>query len=147
MPATAAKVLIADDHPHGVELLEAYLSSTSYDLRSAVNGDDALKAIQDWKPDVVLLDVMMPRLSGFEVCKRVRLDPAVRTTGIIMVTALDQPADVERAVDSGTDDFLTKPINQAELLLRIEALLKSRGIADDLPRALAYIHAVEETAA
>jgi len=143
----APKVLIADDHPQGVELLEAYLSSTPYELRSAVNGDDALKAIRDWKPDVVLLDIMMPRLSGFEVCKRLRQEPAISTTGVIMITALDQPADVDRAVDAGTDDFLTKPINQSDLLLRIEALLKSRTLTDSLPRALAYIQAVEESAA
>jgi len=143
----APKVLIADDHPQGVELLEAYLSSTPYELRSAVNGDDALKAIRDWKPDVVLLDIMMPRLSGFEVCKRLRQEPAISTTGVIMITALDQPADVDRAVDAGTDDFLTKPINQSDLLLRIEALMKSRTLTDSLPRALAYIQAVEESAA
>jgi DNA-binding response OmpR family regulator len=147
MADTAARILIADDHPHGVELLEAYLSGTPYEFRTATNGEEALKAIRDWRPDVVLLDIMMPRLSGFEVCKRLRQDPATRTTGVIMVTALDQPADVDRAVDAGTDDFLTKPINQAELLIRIRALLKSREQGDDLPRALAYIQAVEDTAA
>ena len=86
----------------------------------------------------------MPRLSGFEVCKRLRQSPATRDIGVIMITALGQPADVDRAVDAGTDDFLTKPINQAELLIRIRALLKSRKQTDDLPRALEYIRAVDE---
>ncbi len=147
MTDTAARILIADDNPHGVELLEAYLSATPYELRTAVNGEEALKLIQTWKPHVVLLDIMMPRLSGFEVCKLMRQDPETRHIGVIMVTALDQPADVDRAVDAGTDDFLTKPINQAELLTRIRALLQSSGERDDLPRALHYIQAVEEMAA
>src|ERR1700689_2782678 len=108
MADSAARILIADDHPHGVELLEAYLSGTSYELRTATNGEEALKAINDWRPDVVLLDIMMPRLSGFEVCKRLRQDPATRQIGVIMITALDQAADVDRAVDAGTDDFITK---------------------------------------
>jgi DNA-binding response OmpR family regulator len=146
MADSSAKILIADDHPHGVELLEAYLSAAPYEIRSATNGEEADRIIREWNPDVVLLDVMMPRLSGFEVCKRLRQDPATKTTGVIMVTALDQPADVDRAVDAGTDDFLTKPINQAELLLRIAALLKNRGVSGDLPRALEYIRAVESAA-
>lgn len=145
MPETAARILIADDHPHGVELLEAYLGNTSYEVRTATNGEDALHAIQNWHPDVVLLDIMMPRLSGFEVCKRLRQDPATRSTGVIMITALDQPADVDRGVEAGTDDFLTKPINQADLLLRIRALLKSRQQTSDLPRALEYIREVEQS--
>src|SRR5580698_8444284 len=147
MAEPAARILIADDHPQGVELLEAYLSDTPYEMRTAANGEEALRAILDWRPDVVLLDIMMPRLSGFEVCKRLRQAPATRDIGVIMITALGQPADVDRAVDAGTDDFLTKPINQAELLIRIRALLKSRKQADDLPRALEYIKAVDEATA
>jgi two-component system, OmpR family, alkaline phosphatase synthesis response regulator PhoP len=147
MAEAAPRILIADDHPQGVELLEAYLSGTPYETRTVTNGEQALKAIHDWRPDVVLLDIMMPRLSGFEVCKRLRQDPATRKIGVIMITALDQPADMDRGVDAGTDDFLTKPINQADLLIRIRALLKCRDQADDLPRALEYIRAVEETAA
>ncbi len=148
MPAvsSSARILIADDHPHGVELLEAYLGETPYQLKTATNGEETLKIVQEWHPDVVLLDIMMPRLSGFEVCKRIRQDPATRDIGVIMITALDQPADVDRAVEAGTDDFLTKPINQGELLHRIAALLKSRSRTDDLYRALDYIRAVEGAA-
>lgn len=142
-PGDAERILIAEDNPQGVELLEAYLSETPYQLRTATNGEEALKVVQEWRPDVVLLDIMMPRLSGFEVCKRLRQDPTTRDIGVIMITALDQPADIDRAVEAGTDDFLTKPINQGELLHRISALLKSRSRTDDLHRALAYIQAVE----
>jgi two-component system, OmpR family, alkaline phosphatase synthesis response regulator PhoP len=147
MAESSAKILIAEDHPQGVELLEAYLSGTPYEMRTATNGEEALRTILDWRPDVVLLDIMMPRLSGFEVCKRLRQSPATRDIGVIMITALGQPADVDRAVDAGTDDFLTKPINQAELLIRIRAILKSRKQKGDLPRALDYIRAVDQVTA
>ncbi len=142
-PARPFRVLIADDDPQGVELLEAYLSGTDYETQTAADGEETLAKVAAWQPDLILLDVMMPKISGFEVCKRLRADPKAKSTAVLMVTALDQQADVERAVDAGTDDFITKPINQAELLLRIRALLKSRQNPRDLDRALAYIEAVE----
>jgi DNA-binding response OmpR family regulator len=144
-PASSAqpRVLIADDNPQGVELLEAYLSDSDYDVRTAADGDETLRQVAQWRPDLILLDIMMPRLSGFEVCKRLRADPATRDVAVLMITALDQPSDVERAVEAGTDDFLTKPINKMELLLRVRSLLKSRISKRDLERALAYIEAVE----
>src|SRR6266446_6807407 len=120
------RILITDDSQLNAELLEAHLEGTGFETRIVSNGDDALKAARDWKPDVILLDVMMPKLSGFEVCQRLRAAPATKDVGVLMVTALDQPSDVEKAVDAGTDDFLTKPINKAELLLRVRALLESR---------------------
>src|SRR4051812_1376970 len=116
-----ARVLIADDNPQGLELLDAILSATEYAVETAADGEEALRKVRAWKPDVVLLDVMMPRISGFEVCKRLKADPATRGVGVLMVTALDQPSDVDRAVDAGTDDFLTKPINPGELLGRLRA--------------------------
>lgn len=143
-----SKILIADDNPHGVELLEAYLAGgpPSYDIRSATNGEEALQIIREWSPDVVLLDVMMPRLSGFEVCKRLRADPVTRNIGVLMVTALDHPSDVDRAVEAGTDDFLTKPINKTELMIRIQAILAARKESDELHRVLNYFQAVESPA-
>jgi two-component system, OmpR family, alkaline phosphatase synthesis response regulator PhoP len=138
-----SRVLIADDDPQGVELLEAYLSGTDYQTQTAADGEETLAKVAAWQPDLILLDVMMPKFSGFEVCKRLRADAKTKSIAVLMVTALDQQADVERAVDAGTDDFITKPINQAELLLRIRALLKSRQNPRDLDRALAYIEAVE----
>ncbi len=137
------RILIADDNAQGVELLEAYLAETDYEIRTAADGEETLRQVKDWKPDLILLDIMMPRISGFEVCKRLRSDPATRDIAVLMVTALDQPSDIERAVEADTDDFLTKPINKHELLLRVRSLLKSRRNQRDLERALAYIEAVE----
>jgi DNA-binding response OmpR family regulator len=138
-----ARILIAEDDLQSVELLEAYLADTGYEIKTTTDGDATLREAQQWQPDVILLDIMMPKISGFEVCKRLRANPASRTIGILMITALDQSSDVERAVEAGTDDFLTKPINKTELLLRIRSLLKSRQNKGNLERALAYIEAVE----
>jgi DNA-binding response OmpR family regulator len=136
------RVLIADDNQQNAELLEAHLDGTGWDTRIAVNGEETLAAAREWGPDVILLDVMMPKLSGFEVCQRVRADPALRGVGVLMVTALDQPNDVERAVAAGTDDFLTKPINKTELRIRVKALLAARAEPTDVARGLAYFRQV-----
>jgi DNA-binding response OmpR family regulator len=138
------RILIADDNKPNAELLEAHLDGTGFDTRIAVNGEEALAAAREWQPDVILLDVMMPRLSGFEVCQRLRADAATRDAGVLMVTALDQPTDVEQGVAAGTDDFLTKPINKTELLLRVRALLESRRQATPTDRALAYMERVQQ---
>jgi two-component system alkaline phosphatase synthesis response regulator PhoP len=140
------RVLIADDNPQGAELLEAYLSDSGYELRTAADGEQTLRQVDEWNPDLILLDIMMPRISGFEVCKRLRADPARRDTAVLMITALDQPSDIERAVEAGTDDFLSKPINKNELLLRVRALLRARQYKRELDRALAYIEEVERGA-
>jgi CheY-like chemotaxis protein len=142
--AGPARILIADDHAQGVELLEAFLLGSPYEVRTAENGEEALRLVANWKPDLVLLDVMMPRISGFEVCKRLRGDPATRDVAVIMVTALDQPSDVERAVEAGTDDFLTKPVNKTELLRCVRSLLKSRSRhAHEPDRLIDYIDSVQ----
>ena|SRR5216684_2821771 len=137
------RVLIADDNPQGVELLEAYLSGNDYEIETAADGEETLHKVKHWHPDLILLDIMMPKISGFEVCKRVRTDPAAQDTAVLMITALDQQSDIDRAVEAGTDDFLTKPINKTELLLRVRSALKSRMNKRKLDRALAYIEAVE----
>ena len=138
-----ARVLIADDNPQGVELLEAYLGDCAYETRTAADGEETLHQVSDWSPDLILLDIMMPKISGFEVCKRLRRDPATRAIAILMITALDQPSDIDKAVDAGTDDFVTKPINKSELMLRVRSLLRSRVNKLELERALAYIEEVE----
>jgi DNA-binding response OmpR family regulator len=140
---TTPRILIADDNPQGVELLEAYLSSSDYEIETASDGEETLRKVKQWHPDLILLDIMMPKISGFEVCQRLRADPATHDMGVLMITALDQPSDIERAVEAGTDDFLTKPINKTELLLRVRSVLKSRINKRELDRALAYIEAVE----
>ena len=141
--ARPPRVLIADDNVQGAELLEAYLSGCGYDLRTAADGEQTLQQVAAWQPDLILLDIMMPRLSGFEVCKRLRADPATRDVAILMITALDQPSDIERAVELGTDEFLSKPINKHVLLLRVRSLLRARTYKRRLDRALAYIEEVE----
>ena len=141
--ARPPRVLIADDNPQNADLLEAYLSDTDYELRTAGDGEQTLRQVAEWHPDLILLDILMPKISGFEVCKRLRANPVTRDIAIIMISALDQPSDIERAVEAGTDDFLSKPINKNELLLRVRSLLRSRQYKRDLDRALAYIEAVE----
>ena len=137
------RILIADDNPQGVELLEAYLADTGYEVATAADGEETLHKVRDWQPDLVLLDIMMPKISGFEVCKRLKADPATRDIAVLMITALDQPSDIERAVEAGTDDFLTKPINKTDLLRRVRALLESRDRGGDLERAIAYMEAID----
>lgn len=136
------RILIADDNPQGVELLEAILMGSDYDIQTAADGEESLRKARDWHPDVLLLDVMMPKVSGFEVCKKLKADPATADIMILMVTALDQAGDIDRAVEAGTNDFLTKPINKTELLLRVRSALKSRH-KDPLEQALAYIEGVQ----
>jgi two-component system, OmpR family, alkaline phosphatase synthesis response regulator PhoP len=138
------RVLIADDNPQGVELLEAYLSECDYDVATAADGEATLHKVQTWQPDVILLDIMMPKISGFEVCKRLRANPATRDIAVLMITALDQRSDMDRAVEAGTNDFVTKPINKADLLVRVRAALQSRQHKSQLDQALAYIEGVEK---
>lgn len=137
------RILIADDNPQGVELLEAYLAETDYDTEVAYDGEETLQKVRDWQPDLILLDIMMPKISGFEVCKQLRQDPATKNIAVLMITALDQQSDVDRGVNAGTDDFLTKPINKTELLLRVRSALKSRVHKEELDQMLAYIDEVE----
>jgi len=141
--AHAPRVLIADDNPQGAELLEAYLAETDCEIQTAADGEETLQKVRSWHPDLILLDVMMPKLSGFEVCKRLRADPATADIVILMITALDQASDIDRAVEAGTNDFLTKPINKTELLLRVRSGLNSRRVKTQLDQALAYIEGVE----
>ncbi len=144
MPERPARVLIAEDNPQGAELLDAYLGDSGWEVATAFDGEETLQKVRDWRPNLILLDIMMPKISGFEVCKRLKADPVTRNIAVLMITALDQTADVERAVEAGTDDFLTKPINQAELLRRMQALLTSRRETGELEQALSYIAAVEQ---
>jgi two-component system alkaline phosphatase synthesis response regulator PhoP len=138
------RILIADDNTPNADLLEAHLDGSGFETRVVANGEETLAAARSWKPDLILLDVMMPKVSGFEVCRRLRQDPETRDIAILMVTALDQATDVETAVEAGTDDFITKPINKTELLLRVRALLDSRYLPNETERTLAYIARVQQ---
>src|SRR3954453_9501620 len=109
LPKGPPKIVIADDNLQNVELLEAYLSDVECEIRTAYDGEETLRVVEEFGPDLLLLDVMMPRLSGFEVCRELRANPATKDLFILMVTALNVASDFERGVQSGTDDFLTKP--------------------------------------
>src|SRR5207244_10401275 len=117
-------ILVVDDNAQNVELMQAYLETLNCLVQVAVDGIDALEKVEKVKPDLILLDIMMPRMSGFEVCRRLKADPKTRDIPILMVTALNELGDIERGVESGTDDFLTKPINKLELLTRVKSLLR-----------------------
>ena len=138
------RILIADDNTQNADLLEAHLDGTGYDTRVVYSGEDALAAARDWPPDVILLDVMMPKMSGFDVCRQLRAAAATKDVSVLMVTALDEPTDIEKAVNAGTDDFITKPINKTELLLRVRAMLDSRKHAGEVDRTLAYLGRVQQ---
>src|SRR5439155_518346 len=126
-PETALpRILIAEDNPQGAELLEAYLSDGAYETQTAADGEETLRLVHDWRPDLILLDIMMPKISGFEVCKRLRADPTTRDIAVLMVTGLDQPSDIDKAVEAGTEDFVTKPIKKPDLLLRVRAFFRDR---------------------
>src|SRR5260370_41793582 len=137
-------LLIADDNPQGVELLEAYLSETDYEVQTAADGEETLRKVAQWQPDLILLDIMMPKISGFEVCKRLRKNPETAGIVILMITALDQSSDIDRAVEAGTNDFLTKPIHKTDLLLRVRSALQSQRYKKQLDQALAYMEGVEK---
>ena len=137
------KIVIADDNAQNVELLEAYLADVDCDLRTARDGEEAIQVVQEFKPDLLLLDVMMPRLSGFEVARKLRSNPETKDILILMVTALNEASDFERGVQAGTDDFLTKPVNKVELLCRIRSLLRVRHLKNQLERTLAYLSEFE----
>jgi CheY-like chemotaxis protein len=137
-------VLVVDDNAQNVELMQAYLETLNCTVHVAVDGIDALEKVPAVNPDLILLDIMMPRMSGFEVCRRLKANAATRDIPILMVTALNELGDIERGVECGTDDFLTKPINKLELLTRVKSLLRVRHLKSQLERTLAYLSDMEE---
>jgi len=139
-----SRVLIADDNEPNRELLEVYLVDLDCEIATAVDGRDTLDKVASFRPHIILLDVMMPKLSGFEVCQQLKSDPATSPIMILMVTALGELGDIERAVEAGTDDFLSKPVNKAELVKRVENMLKLRHITDELERLRNYIRTMDD---
>jgi len=137
------KILIADDNQSNVELLEAYLTDVQCETEVAVNGQDTLDKVAQFHPDLILLDVMMPKLSGFEVCKKLKDDPKTRNIMILMVTALNELGDIERAVEAGTDDFLSKPVNRIELIKRVQNMLRLKDVQNENERLRRYIDDME----
>ncbi|MEQ8212063.1 MAG: response regulator [Lacipirellulaceae bacterium] len=137
------RILIADDNEANVELMLAYLGELDVETEVAVDGEDTLEKVAAFKPDLILLDVMMPKLSGFEVCERLKEDAQTRDIMVLMVTALNELGDMERGVNSGTDDFLSKPVDKISLLKRVQNMLKLSSVTDELERLRRYIEEME----
>ena len=137
-------ILVVDDNRENLELLEAYLEDLNCHTIAAYDGPEALEIVKKDMPDIILLDIMMPKMSGFEVCRKIKTDPATTHIFIIMVTALNEFGDMQRAVDCGTDDFVSKPVNKLELLTRVKTMLKLKHLSDKLERTLAYLAEIEK---
>ncbi len=127
-----ARVLVVDDILSNVKLLEAKLTAEYFEVVSAFNGLECLAKIDEAAPDIVLLDVMMPGMDGFEVCRRIKGNPKTAHIPVVMVTALDQPSDRVAGLDAGADDFLTKPVDDAALFARVRSLVRLKMMTDEL---------------
>lgn len=137
------RILIADDNQQNCELLEAYLDGLQCEIEIAADGQQTMDKVTSFGPDLILLDVMMPKLSGFEVCTQIKENPKTRGIMVLMVTALNELGDIERAVDAGTNDFLSKPVKRVELLKRVENMLQLKGVSDENERLRKYIENME----
>jgi two-component system cell cycle response regulator len=127
-----ARVLVVDDVPANVKLLEARLTAEYFDVVVATSGPEALAICERGQCDIVLLDVMMPGMDGFEVCRRIKSNPLTLHVPVVMVTALDQPSDRVRGLDAGADDFLTKPVSDVALIARVRSLVRLKMVTDEL---------------
>ncbi|MEZ6124106.1 MAG: response regulator [Planctomycetaceae bacterium] len=141
---SGSRVLIADDNEQNRELLDAYLANENYEILFAHDGQQTMDVVESGQPDLILLDIMMPKMSGYEVCERLKADPEKRSIPVLMVTALNEMGDIEKAVKAGCDDFLTKPVNQLELKTRVRSLLRVRHLANERDRLLAYLEEMEQ---
>jgi two-component system cell cycle response regulator len=127
-----ARILVVDDIPANVKLLEVRLLAEYFEVLTATNGADAIETCENGKVDVVLLDVMMPDMDGFEVCRRLKSDPATAHIPVVMITALDHVSDRVRGLEVGADDFLTKPVNDLQLMTRVKSLVRLKMLTDEL---------------
>src|SRR4249920_4018121 len=128
----SARILVVDDVPANVKLLEARLSAEYFDVMTASNGTEALAICARAECDIILLDVMMPDIDGFEVCRRLKSNPATHFIPVVMITALDSPADRVRGLEAGADDFLTKPVSDIVLMARVGSVMRPKMMTDEL---------------
>jgi class 3 adenylate cyclase len=140
-----ARILVVDDLPQNVKLLADLLTAKGYDVTTAGSGREALAALAAAVPDLVLLDVMMPDLSGYDVCRKIREDPATGVLPVVMVTSLDPGQERLRGLEAGADDFLTKPVNQAELLARVRSLVRVKHFYDTVQSQAAQLAELNRT--
>ena len=138
-----SRILVVDDNLQNLELIVAYLEDLGCQIDTATDGPEALEKVQQADYNLILLDIMMPKMSGFEVCPKLKSDPRTRDVPVIMGTALNELHDIARAVASGTDDFVSKPVNRLELLTRVKSLLRVSHLKNELDRTLAYLSEVE----
>ena len=135
----AGKVLVVDDVAANVDLMKTMLTREGYQVVTASDGEQALQMVADTQPDLVLMDVMMPKLSGYEVCERIKQNPNTRLTPVVLITALYERGDKIQGINAGADDFLTKPVNVHELKARARSLVRLKRYTDDLDSAESVI--------
>ena len=140
--SSPARVLVVDDTPNNVKLLADILGAKGYAVTTAASGEAALAQIAAEPPDIVLLDVMMPGLSGYDVCRRIRADAPTALLPVVLVTALDPDRERLKGIEAGADDFLTKPINQGELFARVRSLLRVKALQDEVRQQAAELRAL-----
>ncbi len=140
-----ARILAVDDQPHNLRLLVALLNARGYEVVTAASGAEALEKIGSERPDLVLLDVIMPNMSGYEVCKKIRENPATGVLPVVMITALDPAEERVKGLEAGADDFLSKPINQPELLARVRSLLRIKQLYDTVQEQKAQLGELNRT--
>ncbi|RKY75718.1 diguanylate cyclase response regulator [candidate division KSB1 bacterium] len=139
-----AKILVVDDIAINLELQKAYLTAAGYKVIEAKSGQEALQKVRDEKPDLILLDVMMPKMSGYEVCKILKNDPETQFIPIIMVTALTSVEDKIRGIEAGADDFISRPFNKTELMARVKSLLRIKFLQDQLHQRMQELSEARE---
>jgi len=127
----AQRILVVDDTPQNVKLLSDLLAAKGYEVSSAASGEQALESIAKQPPDLVLLDIMMPGISGYDVCRRIRANPATALLPVVLATSLDPNQERVKGIEAGADDFLPKPVNQAELFARVKSLLRIKNLQDE----------------
>lgn len=145
MAASQPKVLVVDDTEANIKLVRALLRGAGYEVVTATCGTDGLAVAAAEQPDLILLDIMMPDLTGFEVCQRLRAAPETRQTPVVFLTALHEMEDHMKALDVGGDDILTKPINKLELLTRARSLLRIRALTTEVQEQRRVIHDLLKT--
>ena len=143
--SSKARILAVDDQPHNLRLLVDLLSARGYEVVTAASGAEGLEKIASERPDLVLLDVIMPNMNGYEVCKKIRESPATMILPIVMITALDPAEERVKGLEAGADDFLTKPINQPELLARVRSLLRIKQLYDTVQEQKAQLGELNRT--
>jgi len=138
------KILVVDDIPVNIQLLQAFLAAQNYKTYIARNGEEALKQVENIEPDLILLDVMMPKMNGFETCRRLKLSDKAKYTPVIMVTALNEIESKIKGIEAGADDFISKPFNKLELLARVKSLLRVKTLHDQLQEKILQLERAKE---